>query len=161
MGDLRFYAFFNSVSVISGWWEVDNERLCAMELCLWLTRFHLKWGSRGLFRISQGPKTGPIPNFFKIMQNSQILQLTPAIFIPKCPVSFPIFAKKGPFPKDLDKALGSNSVWLISRPALNQLSYGAPLGSWPIIEKFFRNARTKGNSLWLELNPRPFAPKCS
>ena len=33
------------------------------------------------------------------MQNSQILQLTPAIFIPKCPVSFPIFAKKAPSQK--------------------------------------------------------------
>ena len=31
MDDLRFYVLFNSVSVISGWWEVDNERLCAME----------------------------------------------------------------------------------------------------------------------------------
>ena len=26
--DLRFYTLFNSVSVISGRWEVDNERLC-------------------------------------------------------------------------------------------------------------------------------------
>ena len=34
MGDLRFYVLFNSVSVISGGWEVDNERLCAMELRL-------------------------------------------------------------------------------------------------------------------------------
>ena len=27
MDDLRFYVLFNSVSVISGRWEVDNERL--------------------------------------------------------------------------------------------------------------------------------------
>ena len=31
MDDLRFYVLFNSISVISGRWEVDNERLCAME----------------------------------------------------------------------------------------------------------------------------------
>ena len=32
MDDMRFYVLFNSISVISGRWEVDNERLCAMEL---------------------------------------------------------------------------------------------------------------------------------
>ena len=31
MGDLRFYVLFNSVSVISGRWTDDNERLRAME----------------------------------------------------------------------------------------------------------------------------------
>ena len=31
MDDLRFYVLFNSVLVISGRWEVDNERLCAMQ----------------------------------------------------------------------------------------------------------------------------------
>ena len=31
---MRFYVLFNSVSVISGRWEVDNNRLCAMELGL-------------------------------------------------------------------------------------------------------------------------------
>ena len=30
MDDLRFYVLFNSVSVISGRWTDDNERLCAM-----------------------------------------------------------------------------------------------------------------------------------
>ena len=29
--DLRFYLLFNSVSVISGRWADDNERLCAIE----------------------------------------------------------------------------------------------------------------------------------
>ena len=29
--DLRFYVLFNSISVISGQWVDDNERLCAME----------------------------------------------------------------------------------------------------------------------------------
>ena len=29
--DLRFYVLFNSISVISGPWADDNERLCAME----------------------------------------------------------------------------------------------------------------------------------
>ena len=45
MDDLRFYVLFNSVSVISGRWEVDNERLCAMELRLRLRRFGLERGS--------------------------------------------------------------------------------------------------------------------
>ena len=31
MEDLRFYVLFNSISVISGRWEIDSERLCAME----------------------------------------------------------------------------------------------------------------------------------
>ena len=34
MDDLRFYALFNSISVVSGQWEGDNEKLCAMEPCL-------------------------------------------------------------------------------------------------------------------------------
>ena len=45
MDDLRFYVLFNGVSVISGQWEVDNERLCAMELRLRLSRFRLERGS--------------------------------------------------------------------------------------------------------------------
>ena len=43
MDDLQIYVLFNSTSVISGQWEVDNERLCAMELHLRLRRFQLKW----------------------------------------------------------------------------------------------------------------------
>ena len=39
MDDLQFYILSNSISVISGQWEVDNERLYAMELCLGLKRF--------------------------------------------------------------------------------------------------------------------------
>ena len=39
MDDLRFNVPFNSISVISGQWVDDNERLCAMELCLRLRRF--------------------------------------------------------------------------------------------------------------------------
>ena len=31
MADLKFYVPFNSISVISGRWGDDNERLCAME----------------------------------------------------------------------------------------------------------------------------------
>ena len=30
MNDLRFYILFNSISVIEGQWEIDNERMCAM-----------------------------------------------------------------------------------------------------------------------------------
>ena len=46
--DLQFYVLFNSVSVISGQWEVDNERLCAIELCLWFRRFRLERGSNSV-----------------------------------------------------------------------------------------------------------------
>ena len=42
MDDLRFYVLLNSISVISGGWEVDNERLRAIELRLWLRRFRLE-----------------------------------------------------------------------------------------------------------------------
>ena len=34
MDDMRFYVLFNSISVISGRWKVDNGRLCAMKLRL-------------------------------------------------------------------------------------------------------------------------------
>ena len=34
LDDLQFYSLFNSISVISGPWEDDNERLCAVEPCL-------------------------------------------------------------------------------------------------------------------------------
>ena len=40
--DLQFYVLFNSISVISGGWADDNERLCAMEPCLLLRRFLLE-----------------------------------------------------------------------------------------------------------------------
>ena len=36
---------FNRVTVISGRWDVDNERLCAKELRLRLRRFRLERGS--------------------------------------------------------------------------------------------------------------------
>ena len=45
MDDLRFYVLFNSVSVISGRWADDNERVCAMEPRLRLGRFCLERGS--------------------------------------------------------------------------------------------------------------------
>ena len=45
MDDLRFYVLFNSISVISGRWADDNERLCAMEPRLRLRRFCLERGS--------------------------------------------------------------------------------------------------------------------
>ena len=38
MDDLRFYVLFKSISVISGRWADDNERLCAMEPPLRLKR---------------------------------------------------------------------------------------------------------------------------
>ena len=48
LDDLRFYVIFNSVSVISGRLEVDNESLCAVELRLWLRRFRLERGSNSV-----------------------------------------------------------------------------------------------------------------
>ena len=48
MVHLRFYVLFNSISIISGWWVDDNERLCAMEPHLWLRRFRLKRSSKSV-----------------------------------------------------------------------------------------------------------------
>ena len=42
MDDLRFYVIFNSISVISGRCLDANERLCAMEIRLRLSRFQLE-----------------------------------------------------------------------------------------------------------------------
>ena len=39
MDDLQFYIIFNSISVLSGRWLADNERLCAMEPLLRSERF--------------------------------------------------------------------------------------------------------------------------
>ena len=44
MDDLRFYVLFNSISVISGQWADDKDRMYAMEQHLWL-RFCLWRGS--------------------------------------------------------------------------------------------------------------------
>ena len=38
MDDSQFYLLFNSISVISGQWGNDNERLCLMEPSLGLKR---------------------------------------------------------------------------------------------------------------------------
>ena len=38
MDDLQFYLLFNTISVISGQWADDNERLCAVEPHLRLKR---------------------------------------------------------------------------------------------------------------------------
>ena len=34
MYELGFYVPFNSISVLSGWWKGEYERLCAMKHCL-------------------------------------------------------------------------------------------------------------------------------
>ena len=44
MDDLRFYALFNSISVISGQLMGDNERLCAVKSHLHLKRFFPQMG---------------------------------------------------------------------------------------------------------------------
>ena len=41
MDDMQFYVPFNCISVISGQWKVDNDRLCAMEHCLRLRRLKI------------------------------------------------------------------------------------------------------------------------
>ena len=42
--DVQFYLLFNSISVISGQWVGDNERLCAVEPHLQLKRSLLHAG---------------------------------------------------------------------------------------------------------------------
>ena len=42
---MRFYVFFNNITVTSGRWTDDNERLCAMKRRLRLRRFRSKRGS--------------------------------------------------------------------------------------------------------------------
>ena len=48
MDDLRFYVLFNSISVISGRWADENERLCAMEPRLRVKRSSPHAGIRGM-----------------------------------------------------------------------------------------------------------------
>ena len=55
MDDLQFYVLFNNVSVISEQWEVDNERLCAVELRLQVSRFRLEQGSNSVSRPALNP----------------------------------------------------------------------------------------------------------
>ena len=45
MDDMRLYVLSSSISVMSGRWDVDNERLCAMEHRSRLRRFRLERGS--------------------------------------------------------------------------------------------------------------------
>ena len=45
MDGLRFYVLFNSVSIISGRWADDIERLCALEPRLQLRGFRFERGS--------------------------------------------------------------------------------------------------------------------
>ena len=45
MDDLRLYDLLNNISVISERRADDNERLCAMEPCLWFRSFRLERGS--------------------------------------------------------------------------------------------------------------------
>ena len=42
MDDLRIYIFFNSISVISGQWADDNERMRAMEPAYGPEKFALR-----------------------------------------------------------------------------------------------------------------------
>ena len=53
MDGLRLYNLFNSISVISGPWADDKERLCAMEPSLRLRRFRLEQGLRTASSVGQ------------------------------------------------------------------------------------------------------------
>ena len=44
MDDLRVYILLNSISVISGRWADDNERLCVMESSIRLRQYFLERG---------------------------------------------------------------------------------------------------------------------
>ena len=59
MDVMQIYVRFNSISVISGQWKIDNERLCAVELHLWLRRFCLERGSN-LVRWISRPALNPL-----------------------------------------------------------------------------------------------------
>ena len=48
-----FASFSNSISVVPGRWEVDNEMVCAMELRLRLRRFRLERGPNSVRLISR------------------------------------------------------------------------------------------------------------
>ena len=48
MDDMRFCNLFNNISVISGQWKADSERLCAIELHLRLGGFCLERGSNSV-----------------------------------------------------------------------------------------------------------------
>ena len=43
MDDLRFYVLINTISVISGRYDVDNERLCVVEVRLRQEDFASSW----------------------------------------------------------------------------------------------------------------------
>ena len=45
MNYLNFYVLFDNKSVVPGGWVGDNERLCALEPRLQLSRFRLERGS--------------------------------------------------------------------------------------------------------------------
>ena len=55
MNDLQFYVLFTSISVISGRWADDNERLWAME-----PRLRLK-----SFRLLRDSNPGPLDQFLR------------------------------------------------------------------------------------------------
>ena len=61
MDDMRFYVLFNSISVISGRWKVDNERLCAMKLrVIERTRYHDKNLQRGIIPLKYRWRYGTV-----------------------------------------------------------------------------------------------------
>ena len=65
-----FYIIYNSLSVISGGWLGDDERLCAVEPCLQSERLwsqaDLDTGSVGL-GYPDFPKTGTVYNAVMLM----------------------------------------------------------------------------------------------
>ena len=47
MDYLRFYVLFNSISVISGRWADDNERLCTIETLFTIEKISASGGDGG------------------------------------------------------------------------------------------------------------------
>ena len=94
MVDLRFSGLFNSISVISGRCEVDNERLCAMELRLRLRRFRFERGSNSVRYISR-PALNPLSYRFYCSLIVRCTDINPGFGI--------IFAKGNNFSGRLQK----------------------------------------------------------
>ena len=57
MDNLKFYILVNSISIISGRWIGDNERLCTMNPVDNGKELYLKWGLTGDHQLS-----GPVLN---------------------------------------------------------------------------------------------------
>ena len=66
MDNLRFYVLFNSISVISGRWAGNKERLCVMDPRLRFTRYPSQAGIKHVSAIATGQRlTTELPGLLK------------------------------------------------------------------------------------------------